>query len=354
MKTLVVSFAKRGVEGQLWAKELAAASTDAFRVIPFNHGETLGFWFSDAWQLDQAYRVGHEALTKLYTRISTLLADSRADYLVVTNDNPYHPDFLLSLKVYRAYYTTDDPGATYQRTIPFIHAFHHLFHCAIPYSRQKTLRAKLLEAGARRADFLPLGVFDFEMDSRATEASILSHRRDIDLIYVGSPFWAQKLETLLSLKRAFPRRLKMFGFWTPRNCAYFSWKSRMPVWVRPVSLEERVRLYQRAKIGFNVHWDEYGLGNQRLYHLPANGVMQICDSTEHLGKIFDVDREVVPGASAAEMVEAARYFLEHDAERERIAVAGFRRVQRDYRIAALVRRMMGFLEAGAREPPEVS
>ena len=47
-------------------------------------------------------------------------------------------------------------------------------------------------------------------------------------------------------------------------------------------VRERVELYQRSRIGFNVHWNEYGLGNQRLYHLPANGVMQICDCADSL------------------------------------------------------------------------
>jgi spore maturation protein CgeB len=348
MNTLILSYSKNGEEGRHWARELASASTASCRVIPFNHGEALGYWCNDAWQLDVAYRRGDPSLRNLYAKLSALISDCRADYFLVTNDVPYHPDFLLSLPVYRAYYTTDDPGSTYQRTIPFIHAFHHLFHCAIPYSKEKTLRTKLLEAGARRADFLPLGVFDFEMDTRATEATILERRRDIDLIYVGGPYWAQKLQALLTLKKAFPRRLKMFGFWTPRNCVYFSWKARRPFWVRPVSLEERVHLYQRAKVGFNVHWDDYGLGNQRLYHLPANGVMQICDSTEHLGEIYDLGREVVPAATPEAMVEQARYYLENDGERERIALAGFRRVQRDYRIVSLVRRMVTLLEEGAR------
>ena len=87
--------------------------------------------------------------------------------LFVTHDQVYHPDYLLKLPLYRAYYTGDDPGATYQRTIPYVHAFHHMFHCAgLPYSLEKTLGQKLRECGARHVDFLPLGAFDYGSSTR--------------------------------------------------------------------------------------------------------------------------------------------------------------------------------------------
>jgi len=40
-----------------------------------------------------------------------------------------------------------------------------------------------------------------------------------------------------------------------------------------------------------------------------------------------------------ELIEKVDYFLEHDEERERIALNGFRRVQRDYKIGHLLNQM---------------
>ena len=95
-----------------------------------------------------------------------------------------------------------------------------------------------------------------------------------------------------------------------------------------------------------MHWDAWGLGNQRLYHLPANGVMQICDCPEYLGDIFDPQGEVVPVSSFAEMIDRARYYLAHDEKRRAIALGGFRRVQRDYRLRTIMHRLADMIVRG--------
>jgi spore maturation protein CgeB len=347
MLTVLYSYGKPGEEGELWEREIAASSTAEVRFVPFNHRAALdGLYYDHAVQLDRDHRASHPRLLRLYRRLDDALARSGAQCLFVTNDQPYHPDHLLKIPIYRAYHTTDDPGSTYTRTIPFVHAFHHLLHCALPYSAEKTLRQKLLECGAREVDFLPLGAFDFEMDPAQDQESILRRPRDIDLVYIGNPFFAQKLEGFLKLIGAFGDRLQIYGFWKLKHSAYLSLHARRRVWVRSVSLAERVRLYQRAKIGFNMHWDAWGLGNQRLYHLPANGVMQICDSPGELGEIFEKGREVIPAATFDEMVDRGRYYLAHDEERRAVALAGFQRVSRDYRIRTIHQRLGAMLRRG--------
>jgi len=347
MLTIVYSYGKSGDEARLLEREIAAASNDEIRFVPFNHRSVLGGKvYTNAQDLDADYRASHPRLQGLHAKLAATIAESRAQCLFVTHDQVYHPDHLLKLPVYRAYQTTDDPGATYLRTVPYVHAFHHLFHCAIPYSREKTLRQKLIECGARAVDFLPLGAFDFELDPEKTANNILEAPRDIDLIYIGAPFFRQKFQGFLELVKAFGDRLHIYGFWQAKHNVYLSLHARRAVWVRPVSLQERVRLYQRAKIGFNMHWDAWGLGNQRLYHLPANGVMQISDCPEHLGEIFEKDREVVPTASFAAMIDRARHYLAHDDERRAIALNGFLRVQRDYRGKVVLRRLGQHIRRG--------
>lgn len=103
---------------------------------------------------------------------------------------------------------------------------------------------------------------------------------------------------------------------------------------------EYVGLYQRAKIGFNLHnWGNYGIGSYRLFELPANGVMQISDGDEYLERFFSVGKEIVGWHAADDLLEKIRYYLERDEEREAIARAGYRRVMREYRFADLTRRM---------------
>jgi spore maturation protein CgeB len=356
MLTIVYSYGKDGLEASHWEREIASTSIADVRFVPFNHRKALGGrMYEDATQLDRDHRASERRLMALYRNLQSVLAQTRADCLFVTNDNVYHPDFLLGLNTYRCYYTTDDPGATYGRTIPYLHAFHHVFHCSIPYSRERTMRQKLLECGVRAVDFLPLGVFDFEFDPSQNASTILETPRDIDIIYIGSPFFAKKFDAFLTIAKGFGSRLKLYGRWAPKHSAYLSAKLRRVVWVHPVSFEERIRLYQRAKIGFNVHWDAYGLGNQRLYHLPANGVMQICDSPEYLGEIFKPGIEVIPAATFRDMAEQIQYYLTHEEERKRIALAGFRRTMSEYRmgrvlesLAEILRRRPALTEAQLR------
>ena len=96
-------------------------------------------------------------------------------------------------------------------------------------------------------------------------------------------------------------------------------------------------LYNRAKIGFNIHWNDYGLGNQRLYHLPANGVMQISDCSEHLERIYKVAEEIVGYRDLDDLISKLHYYLEHGDERQEIAMRGCQRTMKNYRFGPVAR-----------------
>lgn len=186
------------------------------------------------------------------------------------------------------------------------------------------------------ADWLPISVFDFEHDPARSENELFSSERDIDIIYVGK-FWRQKIDILTTVRRAFGRRFRMYGFLKLKHNIYLNVRYGYAGWVQPISFQERVRLYQRAKIGINVHWNDYGLGNQRLYHLPANGVMQISDCASHLDRVFTQGEEVVSYRSTDELIDRIKYYLNHENERQRIALQGYRRTMEKYRFATVTR-----------------
>ena len=122
--------------------------------------------------------------------------------------------------------------------------------------------------------------------------------------------------------------------------------------VKELPVSELVPLYQRCKIGINLHMS-FGPSNVRTYQLPSNGVMQICDCLEGLSQVFEIGREVVAYRSVKEAIERIRYYLEHDDERKRIAAASFRRTMRDYKRLTTFSKAMtdikkGMLEDGIR------
>jgi spore maturation protein CgeB len=117
-----------------------------------------------------------------------------------------------------------------------------------------------------------------------------------------------------------------------------------------------VPLYQRTKIGFNVHnRGEYTVGSYRLFDLPGNGVMQISDGGDHLQSFFTVGEEIERYSDADELVDKIRYYLAHDEERKRIALNGYRRVMADHRFRFRMKQAVDLIARGmseARHPTE--
>src|SRR5262249_28447008 len=160
-----------------------------------------------------------------------------------------------------------------------------------------------------------------ECDTIQTEETIGKSNRDVDVIYIGG-FWRQKLGVLARVKKALGSRGRLHGFFGIKHNLYFNAVYGAPGWVSPVSWEERVRLYQRSRIGFNIHWDDYGLGNQRLYHLPANGVLQISDCADSMNRVFEVGKEIDTYRGVDELIEKLRYYLSNEEARKKMALEG--------------------------------
>jgi spore maturation protein CgeB len=343
---IIYSFNKNGYEGKCWQSEIVAASSNEVTFVPFNHGVYLDpNLYDQAYRLDRIYQSRDPRLRQMYEDFVALISSTHADAILVNNCPPYHPEFLRKLTVYRALYSGDDPVSTYMRNIPYLHAYQHVFFASPSYSPDMDMEAKMRYCGMVNTDWLPIGVFDYEYDPRQTEETILSGPRDIDIIYIGK-FWQQKVETLTQVRRAFGRRFHMYGFFRLRHNIYFNFVAGYGGWIRPLSFVQRVRYYQRAKIGLNIHWSNYALGNQRLYHLPANGVMQISDSAEYLGRGFAVGSEVESYDSTDELIDKLRFYVSHDEDREAIALSGYRRTMRDYRLSELLRRAATFIQQG--------
>lgn len=341
-----------------------------YYITPINHREELG---EDKkytpGELYRLYQKRDPRITQLYEKIASLAKTH--DIFIVRYDNVYLPEFLKSLEgIYKVYFCDDDPEGSDVRSKPYVHAFDHSFAAAVNFDKNTKTWQKYLEWGAKRADWYPLGVMPEDYNPSLLVEDIYNVDRDIDLVYVGTS-WL-KLDRLVEIKKAFPQ-MKVYGrgwHWkgllaSPRSYQkmYGSWEWRtfsgaikapfFGLWrVKEIPTDELVPLYQRCKIGINLHLS-FGPINLRLYQLPANGVMQICDCPEGLGQVFEIGKEVLVYHSVKEAIELIRYYLEHDDERKEIAAAGFRRAMRDYRRITIFSKAMekvkeGMLEDGIR------
>ncbi|MFL6245829.1 MAG: glycosyltransferase [Thermoanaerobaculia bacterium] len=330
---ILYSFNKRGFEAEYWTREIAAASDASVQFIPFNHGSYLDLGrIVRAQLLDNLYYDRDPALMRLYDAVQEAIAREQADVLLVDNLLPYHPEFLRTLPIYKVQRTTDGPTVAYERDFAYVHAYDHVLYHNPAYSRDLDMREKLLYLGAKRVDFWPLGLFDRMFDETRTEETILAHERDIDVIFVGAMFF-DKMPLLAAARKAFGKRVQVYGLCSWKRNVYFNAKYGFPGWVRPIAFEEYVPLYQRSKIGINAHIrGKYTLGSYRMFDLPGNGVMQICDGGEYLPAYYDVGREIVAYDGPDELVKKIGWYLDHPDERKEIALNGYRAVMSRHRM----------------------
>lgn len=106
-------------------------------------------------------------------------------------------------------------------------------------------------------------------------------------------------------------------------------------------------LYNRSKIVLNVSaWenDELASLNLRILDVPACGSLLLTDHAAGIEDYLQPDREVLIAHTPEEMFDKARYYLAHDAQRERIAQAGWERVQKMETYAQKMRRMISLCQ----------
>jgi spore maturation protein CgeB len=245
--------------------------------------------------------------------------------------------------------------AAYDRDFAYVHAYDHVLFHSPAYSPELSMSEKLSYVGAKRADFWPFALFDAMFEPQKTADELFSQRRDIDVIFVGSMF-PNKMPLLAQVKKAFGRRMVLHGLTSLKKNAYFNLRYGFPGWVRPIGFEQYVPLYQRAKIGINVHnRGDYTVGGYRMYELPGNGVLQISDGGEYLSTFYQVDEEIVSYRSADELIDKVRYYLANPVERERIARGGYRRVTNDHRIGKRLEELVELVKRGMAhwQPPNI-
>jgi spore maturation protein CgeB len=344
---ILYSFNKLGFEEQYWRTEITGASTDAFRFIPFNHGDYIDPQLCIRAQLlDNLYFARHPGLMRLYAAFEAALKEERADAVIVDNCQPYHPDYLRKIPVYKVLRIADGPLIAYDRDFAYLHAFDQVLYHSPAYSPEMGMAEKLQYLGVKNCDFWPQALFDAMFDATKTEEALLEAKRDIDIIFIGALF-PGKMPLLAKVKKAFGRRCRIYGLTSVKRNIYFNLKYGFPGWVRSARFEEYVPLYQRAKIGINVHnRGDYTVGSYRLFDLPGNDAMQISDGGEFLESFFRVGEEIVSYNDADELIDKLRYYLDRDEERNRIALNGYRRVMRDHRIRHRLHQTVEFIQRG--------
>lgn len=106
-----------------------------------------------------------------------------------------------------------------------------------------------------------------------------------------------------------------------------------------LSDEDLIKMYSRSKIslGFTSVAEKARRGERQIkqvrlrdFEATMSGAFYMVEYFDELTEFFEPDKEIVCFNDERELVDKARYYLKHDAERERIRQAGFNRVRSEH------------------------
>ena len=296
-------------------------------------------------KLNRTYH-NNKNLQQYYTWLIDLCKQEKIFHIVFTSTGQYwHPDFLKQLKkhwITIALSTADDD---YWRinycSLPRTKYYDYHFYVWVMYDKSwKTIADKLREYW-----WNPVRV---PLWARADHISKIERERDIDVVYIWNVN-PRKLFRLSKLKRHFGDRLKLY--WWQWN---WDWKSLKGIlykiankifrlwYIEAISDEKLIEIYSRAKIGFNMHLVPWKWpSNSRMYELPCNKIMQLCDNVLGLSRIFDVWKEVVWYDWIDDAIQKIEYYLKHDDERRKIANAWYEKAIKQYKAENMYKTILG-------------
>lgn len=256
-------------------------------------------------QLEAAWSRRDAAIVEVHDRLIEACSD--ADIFWNVNGANVHPAWLADLKTFNVYGCFDDPESTSQLSEPVAKYFDAAFvgnmACLPMYQSW----------GMRRFAWCPIGIVHHDFPEGISTEVLVTKDRGILTAFVGereSPWRQKRLDRLVS---DFPDAVFRGNGWPQGR----------------ISDEERGHLYRDTRVGWNIH-NSLGPINVRLFALPANAVMQICDNRCRLGHFMKLEHEVIGFDTIDECIDRTKYFLNHDAERSEIAANGHRRYLADY------------------------
>ena len=279
--------------------------------------------------------VKKEEIRKIYKEILGYIRKNKIEICIFFGSGyPWHNNFLRELKKYSyvACYFGDDPEGCETTSQYYVKNYNYAFCGGVYFDKNTKISEKYLEWGAKKSKFIPLGVYP----KKRREINNFEDR-EIDLVYVGGCY-LPKVFRIFKLKKHFGSRMKMYGRgWSKSNnflktaiLKAIKFIYKIPQ-IEELPKDEIVDLYQNTKIGFNIHMS-YGPSNVRMYELPANGVMQICDCENGLKELYKINKEVIVYKNINDAIKKIEYYLKNNKERIKIAKAGYKKVLENYKV----------------------
>ena len=179
--------------------------------------------------------------------------------------------------------------------------------------------------GARQVSVLPPYCISYVHRPLPAE----SRNECSDVLFVGhyEPDGRASILDFLMCKGINVRVCGAYSRWREAASRY-SWVSKMNIHL--VWGDEYARLLSSAKIAlvFLSHANR-DVWTRRCFEIPACGTLMVAPRTPELEQLFEDGSEAIYYDSREDLLQKIRYYLDHDEERQQIALAGRDRCMRD-------------------------
>ncbi|MDF2721380.1 MAG: spore maturation protein cgeB [Paenibacillus sp.] len=208
------------------------------------------------------------------------------------------------------------------------------------------------QAGCKQAHHLPFGVNTAFYKPMQAEAALAS-----DICFIGSAFhnraaFFDRIASYLQTKK-----IIIAGYWWERLAHFdkLSSQIRNGVWISP---DETAAIYNKAKIVVNLHRAIDDETNQNVDRAPAHSVnprsfeisgcaaLQLTDARQSLPSFYTPGEEVVTYGSPEEFIEKAEHYLNHEEDRQAVALRGYARTMREHTYPRRVAQLLSVVFGG--------
>ncbi len=277
-------------------------------------------------RIERRFMIGISPL-RINRQLIRLAEEIKPDVILLHVALPIFPSTVerLAKQTWVSTYFIDNPFGSYgtrsyfryfQKTLPYAHS-HHVNRLVNVsdyqergYQRVKLLRMYYLPWVHRRLDLPP-------------------DQPKHDIVFIGHGANDQRIGYVKALLDA-GLDVQIYGpaegwteFLSPEDL------SKMQP-IQPIRGDDYARLIAASKICLcffsQANRDTY---TGRVFEITAIGGFLMCQRTDDMLTMFEEDAEAVYFSSPEELVEKCRYYLEHEADRQRIQEAGHRRCLAD-------------------------
>jgi hypothetical protein len=162
------------------------------------------------------------------------------------------------------------------------------------------------------------GVFDFKTFKWVDAAPMKRY----DISFVGHVNNQKRMDALDTLFKAIPN----FFYGTKR-------------------FEKAAMIYNQSKVVFNIAHDKDT--NMRIPECLGTKSLLLTERVPHLDEIFQDGVHLVMYDGIEDAIEKAKYFIEHDSERETIAEAGYKQALKSHTYTDRVQTVLDMVRMGA-------